>query len=65
MDGQQYYAAVKRLGLNPTNIPHVYVNVYEEVFNVPDPANYTPDQRVEIIEKLKERLGVKPIDEDR
>lgn len=65
MDGEQYFAAVRRLGLSPTGIPQVYRTAYGDVYSVPDPAEYTPDQRAELIEKLKERLGVKPLDEDR
>lgn len=58
MDPNQYLAAARRLGLKPTNVPNVWANSAAEVFNVPDPAKYTAEQRQEIIEKLREQLGV-------
>lgn len=63
MDGEQYYAAAKRLGLHPTGTPNVYVNAMGDVYSVPNPADYTVAQREEIIEKLKERMGITPADE--
>ena len=65
MDGQQYYAVVRRLGLRATGISHVYVNASGDVHYVPDPAEYSSEQREEIIEKLKERLGVRPTEDNR
>jgi len=63
MDGEQYYAAVKRLGLRPAAIPNVYVSGTGDVHSVPDPAEYADVQRAEIIEKLKERMGISPTED--
>lgn len=65
MDGEQYYATVKRLGLHPTGTPNVYINRSGDIYRVPDPAEYTVPQRQEIIEKLKERLGIGSAEEDK
>ena len=55
---EQYYAAVRRLGLVQSKVPTVYIHLPTgETHNVPDPREYDEEQRVEIIEKLKERLG--------
>lgn len=65
MDGEQYYTAVKRLGLHPTGTPHVYINASGEVQSVPNPAEYSSAQREEIVEKLKERMGITPTEDGR
>ena len=65
MDGEQYYAAVKRLGLKPTGTPGVYINGAGEVQNIPNPDEYTSAQRAEIIDKLKERMGISPTEDGR
>jgi hypothetical protein len=36
-----------------------------DVHAVPDATNRTPEQRAEIIENLKERLGIARTDDDR
>jgi hypothetical protein len=56
----EYYAAVRRLGLRPSSVPHVYLTSSMDAHNVPDATEQTPEQRVETIEKLKGRLGVAP-----
>jgi hypothetical protein len=58
MTYEEYYAAVRRLGLRPSNVPHVYFTSTMDVHAVPDATKLTPEQRVEVIEKLKERLGI-------
>jgi hypothetical protein len=52
-------AAIRRLlGLVPSKVPTVYIHLPTgETHNVPDPREYTEEQRAELIEKLKERLG--------
>jgi hypothetical protein len=62
---EQYYTAVRRLGPHPSKVPHVYFNSLMDVYPVPDATNRTPEQRAEIIEKLKERLGIVPTEYDR
>ena len=57
---EEYYAAVRRLGLRPSNVPHVYVTSSMDVYSVPDAAKFTSEQRAEIIERLKARLGIAP-----
>jgi hypothetical protein len=57
MTNDGYYVAVAELGLKPTNVPHVF-RKGDNVYNVKDGRQQTPDQRVETIEQLKKRLGV-------
>jgi hypothetical protein len=58
----EYYAAVRRLGLHPSMVPHIYFTSSMDVHSVPDPTDRTQEEREEIIEKLKERLGITPTD---
>lgn len=59
MTVDEYYAAVRRLGLRPSRVPHIYfTSSMDEVHPVPDPTNRTQEQREEIIEKLKALLGI-------
>jgi hypothetical protein len=58
MTCEQYYAAVRRLGLNPSTSPTVYVSKFGDCYNVPLAERYTPEQRAEIIDQLKELLGI-------
>ena len=60
MTVEEYYAAVKRLGLRQSNVPGVYLTSTLDAYSVPDPTRQTPEQRTETIEKLKERLGIAP-----
>jgi len=55
---EEYYAAVRRLGLKPTRVPHVYETAYGDVVSVPDGEKQTPAQRRETIEFIKEILGI-------
>jgi hypothetical protein len=65
MTNEEYYAAVRRLGLHPSRVPHVYFTSSMDVHSVPNAASRTPEERSEIIEKLKERLGIVPTEDDR
>ena len=58
MTQEEYYRAVRRLGLKPTGVLTVWVNSTGEFFNVPDCTNYTLEQRAETIEMLKRTLGI-------
>ena len=58
MTTDEYYAIIKRLGLTATNVPTVFRSSSGEVHNVPDCRRYTPEQRVEIIERPKARMGI-------
>jgi hypothetical protein len=58
MTVDEYYAAIRRLGLRPTKVPTVYVTSTMEYHNVPEPHHMTPEQRAETIEYLKGRLGI-------
>jgi hypothetical protein len=55
----QYWAAV-RLGLRETGIPDVFVTSHGEFHSVPNPTNLEPDERAEVIEKLKMLMGIAP-----
>ncbi|HLK84367.1 MAG TPA: hypothetical protein VKT99_23140 [Xanthobacteraceae bacterium] len=59
MTFEEYYAAVRRLGLVKSKVPTVYVHLpTREHYYVDDPTNMTPEQRAETIELLTARLGV-------
>jgi hypothetical protein len=63
MTVDEYYAIVKRLGLRPSNVPHVYVSVGGDFHSVPDPSKHSEAQRAETIERLKLLLGIGKRDE--
>lgn len=59
MDIPQYYAQVKVLGLRKTHAPNVYFcPVDGEMYNVTDPGSFNCEQRRELIDKLKEAMGI-------
>ena len=59
MTVEEYYRAVRLLGLHRTNVPTVYFHpVIGDHFTVDDPTPMTPEQRAETIELLTSRLGV-------
>jgi hypothetical protein len=54
-----YYAAVRLLGLRKTAVSTVYYHpAIDDYFHVDDPAPMTPAQRAESIELLTARLGL-------
>ena len=56
----EYYAAIRQLGLRPTQIPTVYEDRDGDKRSVPDPTDMTPDQRIEVMGLLKFLMGVGP-----
>jgi hypothetical protein len=56
---EEYWAAVRRLGLRP-HTGNVFVTSTGDFHRVPDPTNMTPEQRVEAIEMLKRVMGIAP-----
>lgn len=60
MTVQEFYATVRRLGLRPSSVPHVYLTVSGDVHSVPDATTLSPEQRGEVLDKLRERLGILP-----
>jgi hypothetical protein len=55
----EYYAAVKRLGLRKTTALRLYFHpATGEYCTVPDPSDMTPEQRARTIERLKNQLGI-------
>ncbi len=65
MTYEEFYAAVRRLGLRPSAVPNVFLTATHDVHSVPDATDKTPAQRAEIIEKLKEVMGITPTEDDR
>jgi hypothetical protein len=63
MTVDEYYAIVRRLGLSPTNVPHVFRSADGDCHNMPDPTRHTEAQRTETIERLKSLLGIGKMDE--
>jgi hypothetical protein len=53
----EYYVAVKRLNLHPSNVPHVFTCADDgHQYSVQDPLEFTPEQRFEFIQKLTRRV---------
>jgi hypothetical protein len=52
LSNDQYYAAVARLNLKPTKVPHVYAGPDGTVYNVPDASQYSSLERAAIIDRL-------------
>ena len=49
MTPEGYYAAVRAMGLTPTNVPNVFVGRDRTMQSVPSPYDMTPEQREETI----------------
>jgi len=60
MTPEQYFVEVKKLGLTPSRVRGVFIDSDGLTRNVPHPEGKTPEQRVEIIAKLKFAMGVGP-----
>jgi hypothetical protein len=58
MNCEEYYGIVRKYGLKPSLVPHIYVTASGDVQRVPDCERQTPAQRHETIEFLKEVLGI-------
>lgn len=58
MTEAEYYAAISKLGLRPTKVPQVFVTGYGEVHSVPHPGEFTPDQLVEVLDRIKRTMGI-------
>jgi len=59
MTPDAYFVEIKKLGLTPSkNVQTVYLDSDGMTYNVPSPHDKTPEQREEMIVKLKERLGI-------
>lgn len=57
MTEDEYYAAVKRLGLKGTQFPTVFMTLEGEPQGVPLASEKTQEERVATIERLKEFIG--------
>jgi len=55
----EYWAAVRRLGLR-LHTGNTFVTSMGDFYWVPDPTNRTPENRIEIIERLKVKMGIAP-----
>lgn len=61
MTPEEYYGAVKNLGLTPSkNVPTVYLDSDGMTYGVRSPYDLTAEQRAEFIAMLKWKLGVGP-----
>jgi antitoxin component of RelBE/YafQ-DinJ toxin-antitoxin module len=54
-----YYAAIKALGLTPSNVLNVFIDREGAVRSVPDPTSMTPDQRTETLAKIRSLLSLR------
>ncbi len=62
MTPEQYYAAIRRLGLKPSNVATVFFDLESMPHNIPLAEGKTPEQLLEILTKIRTRLGVFPKD---
>jgi antitoxin component of RelBE/YafQ-DinJ toxin-antitoxin module len=53
-----YYAAIRAMGLTPSNVPNVYLDRDRMTQSVPDPDGMTPDQREETIAFIRRQRGL-------
>lgn len=60
MTVDEYFEAVRQMGLMKTAISTVFITRDREVFNVPNPHDYKPEGRREIIDALRRKLGRAP-----
>ena len=60
MTVEEYYAAVRRMNLHPTNVPTVYRTPGGDLYNVPLGSGLSATGRAEMIEILKRELGLTP-----
>ena len=58
MTEQEYWGAVKALGLTQTKVATVFLDADGMTHNVPDPVKLPPDVRAGVIRRLRESLGV-------
>jgi hypothetical protein len=56
---EEYWAAVRRLGLRP-HTGNVFVTSTGDFHRVPNPISMTDEQRAETIEMLKSIMGIAP-----
>jgi hypothetical protein len=56
MTPEGYYAAVKDLGLTPSDVPGVFIDREGMTCSVPSPYTMTPDQRDETFARIRERI---------
>ncbi len=59
MNENEYYAVVRRLGLNTTQFAETFVTAKGDAFSVPLASTQTAEQRTATIGRIKERLGIK------
>ena len=53
MTSEEYYAAVAKLNLRPTAVPHIYICVGTGItYHVPNAQEYTDEQRAMLIGRL-------------
>jgi hypothetical protein len=58
MTADEYRAAVKQLGLIPSNVGTVYLDAQGTTYNVQDPTNLPPEVRLGLIQRLRTLMGV-------
>lgn len=60
MTPEQFYAAVKSLGLTPSKFSTIFLDADGMTYDVKNPHELTSEQRGEFIAMLKWKLGVGP-----
>jgi hypothetical protein len=60
MTVDEYWAAVRQLGLRPSNVSTVYLDASGTPYNVQDPGPMPPVVRLAFIQKLRASIGQAP-----
>jgi hypothetical protein len=58
MTAEEYWAAVRQLGLRPSNVRTVYLDANGTPYHVQDPDPLPPQVRLALIQKLRALMGV-------
>jgi hypothetical protein len=58
MTVEEYWAAIRRLGLRPSNVSTVYIDGSGETYNVRNPDPMPAEARAEFIRRLQASMGV-------
>ena len=56
MTVEEYYAAVRALGLTPSNRPEIFINREGGTQGVPDPQDFTAEQRLDVFERIRQAV---------
>jgi hypothetical protein len=56
MTAEEYYAAIRALGLRESKVPAVWLDRENDTHSVPHPSEMKPEDRAKVVAKLRKRL---------